>query len=100
MKKLVQGKIDPFIFHMSWTKNKDNKLKFLQQLGEWHVNNQCKVDAKEPEKVLEITKSNKNSLVDHCCLAEPEKICHYRDKPSKWPCKESPALDGGARSFW
>uniref|UniRef100_A0A6U6D339 Nucleotide-diphospho-sugar transferase domain-containing protein n=1 Tax=Odontella aurita TaxID=265563 RepID=A0A6U6D339_9STRA len=100
MKQLVKGDIDPYIFHMSWTSNKDNKLKFLQQLGEWHVSNQCKVDASAPEVVSELTKPNKISLSDRCCLADPERICHYRDKPSKWPCKESPPLDKGVRSFW
>jgi hypothetical protein len=27
-------------------------------------------------------------------------ICHYRDKPSKIPCNDSPAIDKGKPSFW
>ncbi|KAL3902890.1 MAG: hypothetical protein SGILL_010654, partial [Bacillariaceae sp.] len=34
MKALFDGKKDPYLFHMSWTKNKDNKLLFLQQISE------------------------------------------------------------------
>ena len=35
MKRLFSGDADPYLFHMSWTKNKDNKLLFLRQMGEW-----------------------------------------------------------------
>eukprot|EP00529_Nitzschia_sp_RCC80_P028723 CAMPEP_0113523672 /NCGR_PEP_ID=MMETSP0014_2-20120614/45824_1 /TAXON_ID=2857 /ORGANISM="Nitzschia sp." /LENGTH=328 /DNA_ID=CAMNT_0000421765 /DNA_START=11 /DNA_END=995 /DNA_ORIENTATION=+ /assembly_acc=CAM_ASM_000159 len=41
MKKLVQGQVKPYIFHMSWTFNKSNKIKFLQQMGEIYLNEQC-----------------------------------------------------------
>ena len=33
MKKLMQKQADPFLFHMSWTANKDNKVKFFKQTG-------------------------------------------------------------------
>jgi len=34
MKALVEGKnTKPYIFHMSWTLNKDNKQKFFEQVS-------------------------------------------------------------------
>jgi hypothetical protein len=67
----------PFIFHMSWTSDKQHKIKFLQQMGLWFV-----------------------SEGDGSCLAEPVVSCHYRDKPSVRPCPNSPALDKNGKSFW
>ena len=34
------------------------------------------------------------------CTDEPQFHCWYRDKPSKYPCKDSPPIDKGGRSFW
>jgi hypothetical protein len=84
MKKFIQGEADvkPYIFHMSWTQNKDNKKLFLQQLGEWRVKDNCESGAAE------------------CCLVEPNIVCHYRDKPSIIPCRDSPPIDNGKPSFW
>jgi Nucleotide-diphospho-sugar transferase len=77
--------IDPYIFHMSWTENKDNKKLFFEQMGEWY------------------TKEDKSggacSGLD-CCLAQPNITCHYRDKPSKIPCPNSPIIDKWGKSFW
>ena len=84
MKALLTGQstaVQPYIFHMSWTKNKDNKKKFYEQMGEWYKKEHCM------------------SGLD-CCLAQPNIICHYRDKPSKIPCRDSPPIDKGKRSFW
>ncbi|KAL3779512.1 hypothetical protein HJC23_011148 [Cyclotella cryptica] len=41
MKKIMRRDSNAIIFHMSWTTNKDNKLKFFQQMGEWHVQDKC-----------------------------------------------------------
>lgn len=35
MHDLFEGKVKPYIFHMSWTLNKDNKQKFFRQIGDW-----------------------------------------------------------------
>ena len=35
MRAMFAGEKKPYIFHMSWTKNKDNKLLFFKQLGQW-----------------------------------------------------------------
>jgi hypothetical protein len=40
-------------------------------------------------------------LIQPCCTVEPNFACHYRDKPSMKPCKDSPNIDGaGSKSFW
>jgi len=94
MKKLIDGKVNPQIFHMSWTKNKDNKIKFFQQMAEWYTEDKC-IQRKRKDIADE-----DSSLVESCCLSEPNIVCHYRDKPSKIPCKDSDPIDKGHPSFW
>jgi hypothetical protein len=89
MRDLFAGAVRPYIFHMSWTKNKDNKIKYLQQMGEWFVQPPCA----PPEPGLAAS-------AVLCCAADPLITCHYRDKPSKIPCKSSPNIDKGKPSFW
>ena len=84
----------PYIFHMSWTTNKDNKLLFFRQMGEWYLNDQC-----IQKKHSEITLAD-NDFVKSCCSAEALFSCHYKDKPSIKPCKDSPPIDKRGRSFW
>jgi len=99
MKKLIKGEIDSEIFHMSWTTNKENKLKFFQQMGEWYLNEKCVGKTKHEISGKDIN-SVGISLIDACCLSEPEVICHYRDKPSKIPCSDKDPIDKGKNSFW
>jgi hypothetical protein len=95
MMDVLQGRAaETYIFHMSWTLNKDNKIKFFRQMGEWYLQDQCVV-----KTASEITAGG-SSLVGACCAAEPLISCHYRDKPSKIPCKDSPPIDAGKPSFW
>jgi hypothetical protein len=98
MKQLFAGEVDPFLFHMSWTKNKDNKLKFFQQMGEWYVKDEC--IHKKVEEIDGIDASESGAYATSCCSAEPIIQCHYRDKPSKFPCKDSPSIDKDKKSFW
>lgn len=103
MKKIINGESKAFIFHMSWTSNKDNKLKFFQQMGEWYLNEQCigKEAHRITDKTSEMLDSNSGAvLAKHCCSAEPLVTCHYRDKPSKIPCPDSPFIDNNGKSFW
>lgn len=97
MKRLFAGEVDPYIFHMSWTKNKDNKLLFLEQMGEWYVDKQC-VQKKPAE--ISVQDGTENKIAAACCLAEPSFECHYKDKPSKLPCYDSPNIDKGGKPFW
>lgn len=73
--------VEPYLFHMSWTKNKDNKKLYFQQMGEWYLKEGCLTGW-------------------DCCLAEPKITCHYRDKPSMVSCKDSRPIDAGRPSFW
>ena len=99
MKSLLKEEISPIIFHMSWTKNKDNKLKYYQQMGEWYVNDMCIAHTKK-EIMGNHDMKEGESLFEPCCLAEPHVVCHYRDKPSKIPCRDVPPIDKGRPSFW
>ena len=103
MKSIANGVTVPNIFHMSWTTNKANKLKFLQQMGEWYLADQCIEKTKDVILGDHDIKQGGDAghvLLEPCCLAEPNVVCHYRDKPSKIPCKDSDPIDKGARSFW
>jgi hypothetical protein len=95
MTDFYAGKVQPIIFHMSWTLNKDNKLLFFRQMGQWYVQDKC-----ISTKVSEIDGADPADLAASCCSAEALFSCHYRDKPSLKPCKHSPPIDKGKRSWW
>lgn len=96
MKAMFRGKKQPYIFHMSWTLNKENKRKFFQQMGDWHVHEKC-IEGTLESIVLDGAVEDFSTT---CCSAEPLVKCHFRDKPSKIPCKRSPTIDKGRSSFW
>jgi len=96
MKEILEGKKKPFIFHMSWTLNKQNKINFFQQLGEWFLHDSCIQSMRLG--VLPI--KNGISLMTECCLIKPNITCHYRDKPSKISCAHKDPIDKGKPSFW
>ncbi|KAL9185412.1 hypothetical protein ACHAXT_003189 [Thalassiosira profunda] len=99
MKKLMRRETETYIFHMSWTENKTNKLLFLRQLGEWYVNEKCV--GKTARDILGGSPSSVgDALFRPCCAAEPIFSCHFRDKPSKLPCLKSDPIDKNGRSFW
>jgi hypothetical protein len=93
MHDLFTGKVKPYVFHMSWTLNKDNKLLYLRQMGEWWLQDVC-LDKKKDEI------SSEEDLTTMCCSTEPRFSCHYRDKPSIKPCPNSPAIDKQNLSWW
>jgi hypothetical protein len=97
MKDLIQGHIQPYIFHMSWTVNKANKILYFRQMAEWYLNDKC-----VNKTLSEIVEGEGGSGItgDGCCAAAPIVSCHYRDKPSKIPCRDSPPIDKGRPSFW
>jgi hypothetical protein len=99
MRDLFAGKIDPYIFHMSWTKSKEDKVRYLQQLEEWFVLDVCMQT--EADRIAGFEEDS----IKACCSAAPLATCHYRDKPSKHPCRDSPSLDTDRHgkpfpSFW
>lgn len=69
MQKWLAGAVSPYVFHMCWTQNKDDKVKYLKQLGGWFISNKC--DARPSE----YTTSGMG-----CCTAEPQLQCFYKDK--------------------
>lgn len=106
MSKFFNGTYKPYIFHMSWTLNKDNKLLFFRQMNEWYVNEQC-IDH-TVQDVLHLVNDTMNTkeigregtYTTTCCSATPLFSCHFRDKPSYKPCKDSPPIDSGKPSWW
>jgi hypothetical protein len=90
MKDLLRGRIEPYIFHMSWTINKENKIFYFRQMAEWYVQERC----------ISMPIAEIEGAVGGCCSTEALVSCHYRDKPSKIPCRGSPSIDTGKPSFW
>ncbi|KAL7493576.1 hypothetical protein ACHAWT_004447 [Skeletonema menzelii] len=98
MHDIVSGKSNAYLLHMSWTENKENKLKFFRQMGEWYVQDQC-----IGHGYMALVKGGEvtdGSLTSQCCSAEPIFSCHFRDKPSKEPCFNSPCIDKRCKQFW
>jgi len=101
----------PYIFHFCWTNNKDNKVRFMQQMGEWYLKESCKSVSKNDILVYHNNTgsmktagggggSSSESIIQHCCSARPLLKCHFKDKPSVVPCRDSPSLDDNKNSFW
>ncbi len=86
MKSIVKGLFTPYLFHISWTKNKVDKIKYMEQMGLWYFNGTTSSDTKQSTEDL--------------CSSQPLTKCHYKDKPSIIPCENSPTIDKGGRSFW
>ena len=100
MKKLAQGDANnTYIFHMSWTRNKKDKIYYYQQLGEWYLEERC-VSVKKSNITITTNANNTKNMNNSCCAANPIVNCHYRDKPSKIPCNDSPPIDKGGKSWW
>ena len=93
MKKLVKGESNAYIFHMSWTQNKDDKVEFFQQMGEWYLKDTCRSNARD-------IAHDDSSLLKECCSIEPIITCHYKDKPSKIPCPDSPRITEVGKPFF
>lgn len=100
MKDILQGKIMPYIFHMSWNNHKIEKRNYLEQMGSFFVAERC-VGATASKLSKGKTNGTKSEIfVSTCCVIDPPVTCHYRDKPSKIPCYDSPPIDKGMPSFW
>jgi len=98
MHDILAGHQQPYIFHMSWTHNKDNKIKYYRQMGEWFLKDTCV--QKKVEEIEGVAAASPNDFAASCCAAEAIFSCHYRDKPSKFPCRDSPPIDKGRPSWW
>lgn len=69
MQQLFRGDIGPWIFHMNWTLDPNEKLKKMSQAGMWYVDDEC---------INELESENRAGL---CCLAKPAIKCVIKDKP-------------------
>ncbi|KAL9190370.1 hypothetical protein ACHAXT_007581 [Thalassiosira profunda] len=100
MRNIVDGKSNAFILHMSWTENKTNKLLFFRQMEEWYLKDQC-IGYGEVLTLFDGGVVKDGGLIDKCCSAEAIFSCHFKDKPSKRPCPDSPRIDPHKqRTFW
>jgi Nucleotide-diphospho-sugar transferase len=104
MRAIMNGTNVPYAFHMSWTINHNAKRLFFEQLGYWYISPTCLDENHQPTRYNNSTFGSwvlaEHPMDDACCVARPEPTCHYRDKPSKTPCTESPRIDKGGSSFW
>jgi len=41
MTLIVTGKIDSILFHMCWTKNREDKVKYFKNIGMWYLKDEC-----------------------------------------------------------
>lgn len=96
MKKMVQRLVKPYMFHMSWTANKDKKIPFFEQLGDWFLKPDCM-----DKSVDDLANQGQQALVGQCCSVEPLFKCHYNNLPSLRPCREAPTnTENRNPSFW
>lgn len=87
MKEFLNGIIQPYMFHMNWNTNQQTKRQFFEQIGHWYINDTA-------------NKSLCNTNNINCCvIGEPKVVCHFRDKPSKIPCHDSPMIEDQI-PFW
>jgi hypothetical protein len=98
MKKILNKTHEPYVFHMSWTDGKAHKIQYFQQMGQWHVNDEC-VD-KTFDEIVAGSLRAKTTIPVHCCSSVPIVRCHYRDKPSIVSCSEYPPIEKDAPSWW
>lgn len=90
MKQLAKGEKKPYVFHMCWTLNREDKVAYMKQMGMWYLNDKCV--GKKAASLGDINNA--------CCAAEPIVECFYQDKASIIPCTDSPKKDKGSSSFW
>ncbi|VEU34026.1 unnamed protein product [Pseudo-nitzschia multistriata] len=101
MRAFVAGELQPYVFHMCWTENKEDKVRYMQQMGQWYLEESCR-----NTPAGELLGKSGGSVGGgkppplSCCRAEPLVRCHYRDKPSILPCPDSPPIDEDGGSFW
>jgi hypothetical protein len=102
MKQLMRGEVDPYVFHLSWTENKKDKVLLLQQMGEWFLQPDC------VGQLGSLQDDNNHTIVAGgvalsgalCCSAQPLIQCHYRDMPSIVNCNDAANKISTREAFW
>ncbi len=106
MKDFVTGKLenDVYVFHMNWTGGKKEKMEYLMQMGQWYVKDTCKNEVLQvmltSHSNLTNTLAANETIENTCCSKEALFSCHFRDKASIKPCKNSTAKFGESPSWW
>jgi len=106
MKQMIlRGKNGTLSFHMNWNAHKKHKREFLEQMGDWYLQDKCTGDqtvASIAAKSGEGGAATEMDYISTCCSAEPLIRCHYKDKPSLIPCNGSPPFEAknSEKSFW
>uniref|UniRef100_A0A7S2MNR5 Nucleotide-diphospho-sugar transferase domain-containing protein n=1 Tax=Octactis speculum TaxID=3111310 RepID=A0A7S2MNR5_9STRA len=44
MQRFANLEVTPYVFHMCWTANKKDKLKYMKQVGLWYLKSECDID--------------------------------------------------------
>jgi len=98
MKLFMSGTVEqPFMFHMSWTISKKEKLLYFKQMGAWFVKDTC-VGITTNSTLMTM---QHGSLTTSCCAAQPLISCHYHNLPSVIECNGTEkVLMPEERSFW
>jgi Nucleotide-diphospho-sugar transferase len=100
MKGILEGRTTPFMFHMSWTSSKKDKLLYFRQMGEWYVQERC--IGNNSTSILGSKRTRRESLIAPCCSAKPLISCHYGNMPSLSVCKNNHRipLGDGELPYW
>ena len=78
--------------HMNWNDHKGDKRAFLEQMGDWYIQESC-VNQSLSDASVGISQ-------DDCCVDKPLVVCHYQDLPSVESCRGSPSFIEGRKSLW
>ena len=65
---------EPYVFHMCWTANREDKVKYLKDLGMWYLPDQdpIKKTCEMPKLMrswLESKQAKKQNILNYCCMA-------------------------------
>ena len=64
----------PYVFHMCWTDNRDNKLVYFKEIGLWYVTERDDVCNAAPKMLqyalIEGQRGNANAVRNRCCTRE------------------------------
>jgi len=102
IRDIVEGKAQPVIFHMHWTKSVIQKLDFMKQMGLWYVKDVCLTSDLLEEKVQGSIKDQSAKQDIGCCSNEALVQCIFFDKGSVTQCKgdTSMRMFESTKHFW
>ena len=72
--RIKEYKDEPYVFHMCWTANREDKVKYLKDIGMWYLptdGGARQRTCENPSLMREWVQggSEKSSLLSHCCTA-------------------------------